>query len=67
MPHHTVFDIVYRPHRTALLKAAEARGARVVFGIEMLLYQGARQFEIWTGMPAPFEEMEKALSPSIAP
>ncbi len=65
LPHHTVFDIVYRPHRTALLQAAEKKGARMVFGIEMLLHQGARQFEIWTGMPAPFDAMKKALTSSI--
>lgn len=62
LPHHTVFDIVYRPHWTALLKAAEKKNARLVFGIDMLLNQGARQFEIWTGMSAPYDAMKKTLA-----
>ncbi len=65
LPHHTVFDIVYRPHRTALLRAAERKGARLVYGIDMLLLQGARQFEIWTGTSAPFEAMKEALASAL--
>ncbi|MCX7677689.1 MAG: shikimate dehydrogenase [Spirochaetes bacterium] len=61
-PHHTVFDIVYRPHWTALLRAAAKQGARVVFGIDMLIFQGARQFELWTGIPAPVEAMRNVVS-----
>ncbi len=41
MPRHTVFDIVYSPHRTALIEGALKRGCRVVYGRDMLLYQGA--------------------------
>lgn len=57
---HTVFDIVYAPHETRLLTAAAERGCRVVYGLDMLVLQGARQFELWTGGPAPVETMRLA-------
>lgn len=60
-PHHTVFDIVYTPRETALLTMARERGCRLVYGSEMLLYQGARQFELWTGKEAPLEAMRRPL------
>ena len=44
-----VFDMVYNPIETPLLKLAHARGIAVVSGLEMFVQQGARQFEIWTG------------------
>ncbi|HZQ67908.1 MAG TPA: shikimate dehydrogenase [Terriglobales bacterium] len=52
-----VFDMVYEPAETRLLKMAKAQGAQVIPGIEMFVHQAARQFEIWTGKPAPWEEM----------
>jgi len=52
-----VFDMVYNPFETPLLKLAKARGIPVVTGLEMFVQQGARQFEIWTGKPAPEAEM----------
>jgi 3-dehydroquinate dehydratase/shikimate dehydrogenase len=52
-----VFDMVYNPLETPLLKLARARGIPVVSGLEMFVQQGARQFEIWTGKPAPEAEM----------
>src|SRR5579864_9425878 len=52
-----VFDMVYDPAETRLLKLAKDRGAQVIPGIEMFVHQAARQFEIWTGKPAPFDEM----------
>jgi len=52
-----VFDMVYNPLETPLLKLAKARGIPVVSGLEMFVQQGARQFEIWTGKPAPEAEM----------
>lgn len=58
---HAVFDIVYSPHMTSLLEAARVRGATMVHGIDMLLFQGARQFELWTGNQAPVEVMRGAL------
>jgi len=52
-----VFDMVYNPLETPLLKLAHGRGIAVVSGVEMFVQQGARQFEIWTGKPAPEAEM----------
>ncbi len=52
-----VFDMVYDPAETRLLKLAKERGAQTIPGIEMFVHQAARQFEIWTGKPAPFDEM----------
>jgi shikimate dehydrogenase len=57
-----VFDMVYIPPETALLRAARARGLRVVTGLEMLLEQGAAAFQLWTGLPAPVEVMRAALA-----
>jgi 3-dehydroquinate dehydratase / shikimate dehydrogenase len=54
---HVVFDMVYNPLETALLKLARSRGLAVISGLEMFVQQGARQFEIWTGKPAPEAEM----------
>jgi 3-dehydroquinate dehydratase/shikimate dehydrogenase len=52
-----VFDMVYDPAETRLIKLAKERGAEVIPGIEMFVHQAARQFEIWTGKPAPWDEM----------
>jgi 3-dehydroquinate dehydratase / shikimate dehydrogenase len=52
-----VFDLVYNPVETPLLRMARQKGIPVVTGVEMFVQQGARQFEIWTGKPAPEEEM----------
>jgi len=52
-----VFDLVYNPLDTPLLQVARKRGAHTIQGVEMFVYQGARQFEIWTGKPAPEAEM----------
>lgn len=64
---HAVFDIVYSPRETRLLAAAREKGCATVHGIDMLIFQGARQFEIWTGMPAPVETMARAARESIQP
>ncbi len=52
-----VFDLVYDPAETRLLQLARQRGAQIIPGIEMFVHQAARQFEIWTGKPAPQDEM----------
>ena len=52
-----VFDMIYDPAETRLLKLARERGAQLIPGIEMFVQQAARQFEIWTGKPAPGDEM----------
>ncbi len=54
-----VFDIVYNPLKTRLLAEAEDAGARAISGIEMLVWQGALAFEMWTGSKAPVELMKK--------
>lgn len=56
-----VMDIVYAPLQTRLLREAEAAGCATVNGLEMLLYQGVAQFELWTGRKAPVDVMRKAL------
>lgn len=61
----TVMDLVYRPHRTKLLLNAAARECNVVYGIDMLLYQGAEQFRLWTGKKPPLEVMKRALKKAI--
>jgi 3-dehydroquinate dehydratase/shikimate dehydrogenase len=52
-----VFDLVYNPLETPLIRMARQKGIPIVTGIEMFVQQGARQFEIFTGKPAPEEEM----------
>ena len=52
-----VFDMVYNPLETPLLKLARELGIPAISGMEMFVQQGARQFEIWTGKPAPEAEM----------
>jgi 3-dehydroquinate dehydratase/shikimate dehydrogenase len=52
-----VFDLVYNPLETPLLRLARQQSIPIITGIEMFVQQGARQFEIWTGKPAPEEEM----------
>ena len=56
-----VFDMVYNPLETPLLKLAKERGIPTVSGLEMFVQQGARQFEIWTGKPAPEAEMQRVV------
>ena len=60
-----VFDAVYNPNETVLLKEAVRAGAKPVYGIKMLLYQGAESFKIWTGRDAPVDEMENALKKTL--
>jgi shikimate dehydrogenase len=55
-----VMDIVYNPVETKLAKDAKVAGAKVISGVEMLIYQGAGSFEIWTGKSAPIEVMRRA-------
>jgi shikimate dehydrogenase len=59
-----VFDVIYN-RETKLLSDARAAGARVVGGTKMLIYQGARAFEIWTAAPAPVEVMHVALEKAL--
>ena len=61
-PHHIVFDCVYRPSKTALLRAADEAGARGANGLSMLLHQGALSFSIWFNREAPIEEMRSVIA-----
>src|SRR6266487_3901670 len=60
-PHHMVFDAVYSPSKTSLLRAADEAGARGANGLSMLLHQGALAFQIWFDREAPIEAMRRAL------
>ena len=60
-----VYDLVYTPPETPLLRAARQRGCKTQGGLGMLLYQGCIAFEIWTGVDAPVEEMSAALRRAV--
>jgi 3-dehydroquinate dehydratase/shikimate dehydrogenase len=57
-----VYDLVYNPEETELLRRAKIAGAKTLGGMEMLVAQGAQQFLIWTGGEAPIDEMKAALN-----
>jgi shikimate dehydrogenase len=61
-PHHMVFDSVYGPSKTSLLRAVDEAGGRGTNGLSMLLHQGALSFSIWFDREAPIDAMRKALS-----
>jgi shikimate dehydrogenase len=61
-----VMDIVYNPVETRLIRIARGAGAKVINGVEMLLYQGAASFEIWMGCKAPVDVMRKAVLKQIS-
>ena len=65
-PGLVVFDLLYQPEGTALLKQALAKGLLAIDGRGMLLYQGARSFELWTGEKAPLSAMQRALEEAFA-
>jgi len=58
-PSLVVFDIVYNPIKTRLQREAEAAGATVISGLDMLVWQGALAFEKWTGLKAPIRVMRE--------
>lgn len=62
----TVFDVLYHPWPTLLAAAAQSAGCRVVGGLELLLAQAVRQFELFTGVPAPVPAMRDALHAAAA-
>ena len=61
----TVFDLVYKPLETPLLKEAKAAGTKTVDGLTMLARQGAASFEIWTGIKPPVDVMERSARDAI--
>ena len=60
------FEMVYTPSATKMVKLARAKGMHVILGAEMFVQQGARQFEIWTGKPAPVLEMQRVVEFALA-
>jgi len=60
-----IFDLVYNPLETPLLKLARERGIATIGGMEMFVQQGARQFELWTGKPAPEAEMRRVVEEEL--
>ena len=62
-PQHAVYDTIYRPAETELIRLANDAGAKVSNGLSMLLHQGAKSFEIWTKRKAPLAVMRRALAP----
>ena len=65
-PEMLVFDLIYRPAETPLLRDASQRGARTLGGLPMLVYQGAASFKMWTGHDAPTDVMMDAAQQAIA-
>ncbi|HEV7676505.1 MAG TPA: shikimate dehydrogenase [Candidatus Angelobacter sp.] len=59
------FEMVYTPAETKMIKMARARGMHVIPGSEMFVQQGARQFEIWTGKPAPVPDMQRVVEHAL--
>ncbi len=59
-PSQVVYDLIYNRH-TEFLSLARQQGAQAIDGLGMLVHQGARSFEIWTGLPAPVEVMRRAV------
>ncbi|MGK7391432.1 MAG: shikimate dehydrogenase [Candidatus Cyclobacteriaceae bacterium M2_1C_046] len=59
------YDIVYNPVKTKFLALAEEAGARTIGGLEMLIHQGSKSFELWTGRPFPIEEVRNKLYEAI--
>jgi len=65
IPARIVFDMVYRPVETTLLRRAREQGKMTISGLEMLIEQAVRQFEIWTGREAPRAVMEQAAQRAV--
>lgn len=64
-PEQVVFDVVYTPRRTRLLRDAESTGAKTVSGLGMFVNQAAIQFELWTGKKAPLDAMTRAVEEAL--
>jgi len=58
-------DIIYNPLETKLLKNAAANGCKTIDGLSMFVYQGAFQFELWTGQKPPLEIMKQTIKQAL--
>lgn len=65
-PGHIIFDSIYAPYETKLLRDAETKGAQIIHGTEMLLGQAVAQFELYTGQSAPIDGMRTALMKEVS-
>jgi shikimate dehydrogenase len=61
-----IYDLVYNPPTTALIAAAKRLGKPATSGLEMLLHQAAKSFELWIGRPPPIEAMRRAAKEALA-
>jgi len=66
-PGLVVFDTVYNPEHTLLIRDAEVRGCSIVTGVDMFVRQAAKQFELFTGIAPPLEEMRELLRKAMSP
>lgn len=66
IPADIVFDLVYNPHDTLLLRRARQQGCEVIHGIEMFVEQASEQFQLFTGVSAPRQAMERAAVEALA-
>lgn len=64
-PHHLVYDTIYNPKRTRLLRDAEAQGARISNGLSLLIHQGALSLEYWLNRDAPLEVMRAGVKNAL--
>jgi shikimate dehydrogenase len=64
-PRAVLYDLIYNPPVTRLMQQAQAAGARAIGGLGMLVYQGARSFEIWTGVRPPLDVMAEAATAAL--
>lgn len=60
------FEMVYTPAETRMVQIARTKGMHVILGAEMFVQQGARQFETWSGKPAPVQEMQRVVEYALA-
>jgi len=60
-----IYDVIYNPIKTKLLKDAEAKGARTLSGVKMLVYQGAEAFRMWTGVEPPLDLMQRVVKEKL--
>jgi 3-dehydroquinate dehydratase/shikimate dehydrogenase len=66
-PGLTIFDTVYTPENTLLVREARTRGCHVITGVDMFVRQAARQFELFTGVAPPIEKMRELLRKAMSP